>query len=66
MTTLEEVFLKANGDIPDGAPKADVLDDQDKEFKQVVPGSRRDSSLNGEEGKIEEENKLVKDEYSPE
>jgi len=27
MTTLEEVFLKANGDIPDGAPKADVLDD---------------------------------------
>lgn len=63
MTTLEEVFLKANGDIPDGTPKTEILDSKDEGFVQQVPGEHRGSSLNGgEEGKIEEENRLVKDE----
>ena len=34
MTTLEEVFLKANGDIPDGTPKTEILDSKDEGFVQ--------------------------------
>ena len=61
MTTLEEVFLRANGDIEDkDKPKADIVPGSDAFFAQKTDEKARGSSVNNhrrsnESNGIEEE-----------